>query len=305
MSSFKKGLSRSFISALGFQAKQSASWWRDILSDPGLLIAVRDEYLNVYWQGQSLFLISFKGGMLRATTHPKYLLDPDLSGQVDCDLEGRTFGPSPSSAIITKYEGPETLSKMKRAAALFAGEEKRGVHHIVKANDNVVDVEFAMSAKDIDAVEKNIPRIDIVAFDQKEADVEIVFWEAKHFVNPELRAKAGGKAKVLGQIDGYKSTIKHYGEALIHAYKIVASNLLAIAVMSEGQREVSPLISAVATGSKQLVLSDPARVGLVLYGYDGDHKATDSIWSAHLSALEAGIGKQNIRAKGEARGLKL
>ncbi len=84
---FKKGLSDAFLTALEDLA-QKGGWWADVLGDRDLVIAVRDESLNVYWQGQSLFRIGFKAGAITATTHPKYLIDPGLSGQVPLDRRG-------------------------------------------------------------------------------------------------------------------------------------------------------------------------------------------------------------------------
>ncbi len=51
MAAFMRGLSPEFVRALEALAKSKQSWWRDVLEDKGLIIAVRNQYLNVYWQG--------------------------------------------------------------------------------------------------------------------------------------------------------------------------------------------------------------------------------------------------------------
>jgi hypothetical protein len=52
---FNRGIrNEAFMAALAELAAQE-SWWRDVLHDRGLIIAVRNEYLNIYWQGQSIF----------------------------------------------------------------------------------------------------------------------------------------------------------------------------------------------------------------------------------------------------------
>ena len=87
-----------------------------------------------------------------------------------------------------------TLSKLKRAADLFSGMEKQGVHAIAQANENIVDVEIMLDATDLPTA-RDYPRIDIAAFEQRSDGVELVFWEAKLFANKELRASGSCFAK--------------------------------------------------------------------------------------------------------------
>ena len=223
---FKKGLSDAFFAALDALA-QRGGWWTDVLAEKDLIIAVRDESFNVYWQGQSLFRIGFKAGEITVTTHPKYLIDPGLAGQVP--LIGETFVITEilASRIIARYEGKTTLDAMKRSARLYAGAEKEGVHAIVERSPSVIDVEVALStftmddaAVDFDKLGK-LPRIDIATFEQRPDHIELVFWEAKLFGNKDLRAKAGD-APVIGQIAKYRATLRHHREALITSYEKVA-----------------------------------------------------------------------------------
>src|SRR5690242_16655224 len=92
MSEFVRGLSGKFIVALRKLA-DTKSWWQEVLADPSLIIAIRNQCFDVYWRGQSIFLVSLTGDeRLVATTHPKYLLDPALSKRVSFD--GRNFDTS-------------------------------------------------------------------------------------------------------------------------------------------------------------------------------------------------------------------
>jgi hypothetical protein len=99
MAEFKKGLSQNFVNALHALADQR-SWWLDVLKDTNLIIAVRNEYINVYWQGQSLFKIGYNAGRIIASTHPKYLLDPSLTQQASFDIDNQAFR-IPPRALIT------------------------------------------------------------------------------------------------------------------------------------------------------------------------------------------------------------
>jgi hypothetical protein len=107
-----------------------------VLADPSLFIATRGAYLNVYWCGQSLFLVTYHpiDSKLTVTTHPKFLLDPLLEKQVPL-LEDGSFGISDlqQKGFFCRYGGPPvgaTLDKMKTAAVLFSGPEKVGCHEI-------------------------------------------------------------------------------------------------------------------------------------------------------------------------------
>src|SRR4051794_26961321 len=80
---FQRALSNTFIQNLASEAAKGKGWWSDVLADDRLLIAVRDSYLNVYWHGQSLICVTSNSSGLKATTHQKYLMDPQLASQVE------------------------------------------------------------------------------------------------------------------------------------------------------------------------------------------------------------------------------
>ena len=51
---FSRGLRVEFVEALNELYDQPGSWWRRLVDDQGLFLAVRDNYVNVYWLGCSL-----------------------------------------------------------------------------------------------------------------------------------------------------------------------------------------------------------------------------------------------------------
>lgn len=299
MGVFKKGLSDEFMAALA-ELAQKPGWWQDVLADASLIIGIRDERFDVYWNGQSLFNSDFRGGRVNVNTHVKYLLDPDRSDRVDLKEDGIFH--LVSTPILTSYASG-TLSKLKTAADLFSGMEKQGVHAIAQANENIIDVEIRIDAKDLDTRRKQ-PRIDIAALDQQSDGVDLVFWEAKLFANKELRASEPSQPKVVGQIREYKDALQERQTEVLSSYREVAKNLVAIAKMSGGVRKVGPAIQAVADG-EELRMSSPASVGLAIFGFDADQKAEGGIGHKHFEKLKDQLGAKSVRACGKADGLKL
>ncbi|PSH03326.1 MAG: hypothetical protein CXZ00_12675 [Acidobacteria bacterium] len=297
MSEFKRGLSDRFIMALTALA-QKPGWWQDVLADASLIIGIRDEELDVYWNGQSLFHAVFDGERVNVNTHVKYLLDPERKDRVALKEDG-SFQVVPTPMLERYASG--SLKKLKTAADLFSGMEKQGVHAIAKANENIIDVEIRLDAKDLDT-ERDQPRIDIAVFEQSPDGVELMFWEAKLFANKELRASES--APVVRQIEEYKRVLEERQAGVLSSYRRVAKNLVAIAEMSGGVRKVGPAIQAVADGTG-LRMSSPANVGLVIFGFDDDQKAVGGYGHKHFEKLKKQLGEKSVRACGKAVGLKL
>lgn len=292
---FRRGLDDRFIDDLA-QLASTQSWWSDVLADRTLFIGIRDQYLNVYWQGQSIFRISRTNNRVLATTHPKYLFNPSVSGQVSL-VGGKRFdfASFKQDMLTSDYESGETLSRLKRAASLYAGDEKRGVHQIIASNDHVVDVEIALSSNAA-LGGPDLPRIDLAAFERKGNAIKLVFWEAKTFYNPELRSA------VIRQIDRYRSVLSAQRRNLEKSYAQVAKNLKAIAEMSSGHREASELVLDVARiGS--VIIDEPPDVGLLVYGFDAAQR--DGVWEGLRKNLVEALGADYVRAKGDPKGFRI
>jgi hypothetical protein len=293
MVQFKRGISNPFVAALK-ELAVTAGWWRDVLSDPSLLIAVRNEYLNVYWYGQSIFKITRPSGRVTASTHPKYLLDPDLSKLVSFDGKLFSVDELRRTGFIEKYDA-KTLSKLKRSAERYAVGEKIGVHSIWNGNPAVIDVEIDFS------VGGQKGRADVATFEPVGDSVKLVFWEAKLFSNKELRASPGREVPVLGQIKKYRQILKNIS-GVLESYRQVASNQVALAEMSGGNRKPSKTILAVAKTPSKLEMSDPVDFGLLIYDFDEPQRKA---FGSHLERLTADLGKVRVRSKGSVRGLQI
>jgi len=268
---------------------------------------VRDEYLNVYWRGQSLFRVERDGRNLVATTHPKYLINPDLKngiklteGRYDLsELLDRAFLPRPD------------VNKMKRAANAFAGQEKRGVHSIVQRNGHVVDVEVALPGavallpedSEDDAKsrsERKNPRVDIAALQSSDdGSIRIVFWEAKCYKNSELRAEDRNAIRVCDQIEIYRTWLKDHRSEIEESYRKVADNMVALAEL-RGFVPHNHLL-AVRNDPRLLTLGDQPQVGLVVFGYDTPQRE----WPEWKQYVEIFQGRFPFIAAGDAKNIRL
>lgn len=77
MCNFKRGLSADLVESLN-EEYERGGWWKALADDPQLFIAVRDDYLNVYWKGNSLIRLFLQNGRLVGEVHYKYMLSRPL-----------------------------------------------------------------------------------------------------------------------------------------------------------------------------------------------------------------------------------
>jgi hypothetical protein len=275
MTTFRRGLSDPFVTALNVHYR-SRGWLAAAFDDDELFVALRDEYLNVYYQGQSLARVTLQGGALVAETHYKYLLRDDVQPEY-VRLTGGAFAP-PAAPVLHSVAD---WSALKRAARAWVGEEKRGVERILRANPNVLDVEVAISD------DSRADRIDLLALRDEGAGAELVFVEAKTFANPELRAAPGRPVPVLEQIGRYTTLLVKYEADLRRSYLRVSENLLALDGAALARRHPAAR-TALTAGSALRVSSEPR---LAIYGFDQDQK-DGAVWAGHRVRLEQVLGKR-------------
>ena len=246
-----------------------------------------------------------RGEGLYVTTHEKYLLHPDLAGQVALMANGEFDLEELASRAFVKSYDSDALGKMKRAARLFSGAEKTGCHRVAAENDNVIDVEVAFPGKVLikGGRETTSPRVDIASLEpMDDGHVRLAFWEAKDFDNGDLVAK-GEDVPVVNQIDGYKSYVSsvEHRTQIEDCYTRVAENLVAIKKMG-WTRPLSPLLDDVASKRKKLTLGLKPKVRLIVFGFS-EAQRVHSRWQGHLEKLKAGIS--HVKAAGDPKNLKL
>lgn len=273
-------------------------WFADVLDDADLVLGIRDNYINVYRRGCSLFKIAREGknGPLKFSTHPKYLIDPELSNPVPLCLEsgGWEFKVKEITHLIGQYEGPKTLGKMKRAAEYYAGDEKKGVHAVIcDLGNNVIDTEITFDHENQDQ-QKTTQRIDIACLEEVQSSIRLRFWEAKLYGNKEIWRS---KDNVVDQVTRYRDKLRERRDDVLKSYHLVASNLAAIAKWCDGHRKLGGLVQEVADTKKPIVLDETPFVGLIIFDFDNSQKGNPR-WSK-LAA------KVPLIARGDPKGMKL
>lgn len=263
-----------------------------------LLIAIRNGYLNVYAEGQSVLRVGFDarrdGGLrLRCRIHRKYVSKDDL-GSNYLDFDGHQVTLSLNRQPIQVYAGAETLHGWVEAARRYAGLEKKGVAIIAEKHPSVIDVEMALPADEPTTPhgKKVANRMDIVALETKGESVRLAFYEAKLLSNAELRAR--NKAPpVARQMENYRSYVSQpeRRQEILDAYKNACAVLAAINDM----RGIAthPLIKTVSTDGLSELDPEPR---LVLFGQEGGKARNKAAWEKHAQILrENGIVIEGLR----------
>ncbi|WP_430913436.1 hypothetical protein [Methylobacterium sp. sgz302541] len=309
-----RGLSTNFLDALAALAEAPhGGWWRDVLAHPDLILAVRREALDVYHRGASLFRVRYVRGRVVADTHAKYLV---RQGQTRVALgEDGAFSIAGKALLWSDYAGPQTLAEMIKAAGNLVGVEKAGVHALVRASTNVIDLEIALAGDDpgegdepADAAtgsgvaHRTGPRqdrLDAASLEERgnPGEAWLVFHEAKDFSNDALRAAPKRAPGIVAQMGRYRGSIGQNSGGLKYSYPFVCRALVRLddlrqsvrahdpAWLNRPQAPLDPLIREVADGTRRLQIECIPR--LVVFGYDGAQKA---VWEAEAQRLRTQFG---------------
>lgn len=255
---FKRGLTQDFVERLNEMFDQGG-WWRQFVEDPELFLAIRNNYVNVYYRGCSLVrLTSSHQGVVGEVSY-KYLLRREAEGSQYVKVVGGE--PCiPDGLFIRRLD---QLRDIKAAARNYAGDEKAGVHDIVLNNPTVVDVEIAFGG------EAN-KRVDLASVRRADGRAILTFSEAKHFSSDDLHAGTDRLPKVLAQMKVYDELIAAQKHCIVESYKKVLKNRLDLKGLAQQHAERHKSIERLVDQEIEL---DPSGVRLIVFGFDGDQKA--------------------------------
>lgn len=292
-------LDAAFLDVLEKLANEdNGNWWRDVLRHPDIVLAVRRNSINAYYRGSSIFRIDWKAGQVIPFTHVKYLV---RQAQSYVPLRDGCFDIA-GNPLQSAYQGLDTLNEMCKAASLYAGPEKAGLHPMLVGNANVIDTEIALTRlsasepikddEEADLPDRKQDRID-AAIAVVENDVPTIrFYEAKHFNNPALRAGSRNRPDVVRQVADYGKALFAYNAELSAGYIETAKALLRfndMRVQAFGEsfvRCISPAIRQIAEAEQAPVIDMLPH--LIIYGFDKAQR-DDPDWGRHLDKLKAAL----------------
>lgn len=222
---FRRGVTNNkFIELLNLLKKDPNTFWSKALQDDRLFIAIRDNYLNVYFYGQSVVEIRYNisTGSLKYKTHKKYIGIND---------KGYKYVDEEELANIDSF-----IDNIKQ----FCHIEKTCSYNYLLDSKRCIDVEITFSG-----VKKSI---DFVLLSNSG---ELEFYEAKHASNPEIVSST--TPRVFEQTDTYIKLLKQNSQSIIDSYQIVIQNYgdLGITVPhSEVNSIGNPLVKLIIFGEK-------------------------------------------------------
>ena len=295
---FRRGIERGFVEALNALYDQPESWWRKLVDDKELFLAIREDSVNVYHRGCSLLRLrpQAEGVGVVGKIHYKYLLRPHLTASEYVEVvEGTVSLPKVEEAFTKSISETEAL---KKASEPYAGPEQAGVHDVVLANWNIVDVEIAFPTDSADESKSSAPRVDFAALREGDRDIELVFFEAKHFTNSELRKRGDDAPDVIGQIEKYSDLLREQHDQIADTYLRVCCNLLNLRGFDERHPQRHELLKSIVNGSKPLKVNTEPR--LVVFGFDADQRAGKK-WKRHRDKLKNRLGKR-VLCRGSPKG---
>jgi hypothetical protein len=265
-----KNLSRTFdrrISANLLLLLQNDTLFRDyllpdIIRSPGekgsgvarVFPAVREERVDFYHRGGKLFSFDKYG----FRTNLKY-----AASIANADILKPEIQEADLKHIVRISDFKNGYKNIKSLCALYSGEEAKGVSALYgrypfatyEGRHVVLDIEASFDARvRDDGTDDAQDRIDIVLLDIEKA--ELLFVEAKCYVNPAIIAAEGSIPPVVAQIRRYKAQLSAQKTDVVEAYGryVRAMNCLFKVNLPEPV-SVSP------------------DVPLLIFGYDGQQEA--------------------------------
>lgn len=286
INTFKRGLSEKLLELLAAE-RNNNGWWQSVVEDKDLVVAIRDNYLNIYHNGNSLMKLSENRGKLVCEVHYKYLLSPTENKPYIKfeDSKATNFDSSIRANLFTNELTKNSIADLKKAAKVYSGEEKEGVHKIISSNDNIIDTEIAFSLQDEGSEKTKALRIDFAALRvSANGESEIVFYEVKHYSNKELFSGSGNPS-VIAQIETYEQEyIEKNKPQIISAYSQGVEDL---------QRITGKTFGAIPTTINP-------KVRLVIFGFDQDQKLGAN-FKNRIDLLKDKLGSENVLLKGDAK----
>jgi hypothetical protein len=274
-------------------------------SYPPLRMAVRTNYLNFYFNGQSIAQVRFdRNNDPYMKTHGKYLLSKvELEARTK-DEKDQFHGQLKGGDDFFQIEGrpPIPYNGIKDLilrSIKYSGDEKRFVEELVRHNSNIIDLEMAIPCPGLvkDGVKgRDVAlRLDAVALEEVRDGIKVVFWEAKLHSDSRCRSGKDKEPEVVKQLSRYREFTENPNRQteVVAAYMETAKVLSAI-YGSKLNANISRLAEIAKTDQRAGSVSVDSEPRLIIDSREieaSPYKRSKVIWDEHVSKLE----KRNVK----------
>ena len=297
---FNRGLDDDFMETLDDEYHKDG-WWRALIDDRGVFVAIRNNRVNAYYRRCSLAEVWMEAGVVVGRIHYKYLLRPSIDTPY-AGLADQAYRLPIEARQLFLNSPPRSATEMralKAAATPYAGEEKSGVQRIIDSNPNIMDVEIAFGIPGTDETDRSAPRVDFATLRVSDHGGQLVFYEAKRFANhAALRVKdESSLPEAVEQIELYSQLLRDNHEKVVESYRRVCSNLLRL----RGMRERHPVRHQMLRDIAGKPLSIDTQVKLAVFGFDADQR-DGRTWILHRERLFNLLGRERVLLRGDSKG---
>ena len=294
---FKRGLDCGFVDWLN-EKYNDGGWWYDFVDDKDTFLAIRENYVNVYYRGNSLLkLKELDSNNHKGEIHRKFLpkhFERDNRDNDEVDIVGDYVivkNDTLNRLDVGKLkEGVDCHHKERADRRKTPGlEEREHVQKFALANSNVLDGEITW--------EGSSGQLDFATLEENGKDVEIVFFEAKRFETKktsELRRQdPNADPDVVGQIDEYAKLLQGARDDIVKSYRRVCDNLLKLQGLDERYRKHHEMLEGIAKGKIQLKVNEEPR--LIVFVDDADrYWKRYRYWERHYDKLKKRLGEHRV-----------
>lgn len=294
MNEFSRGISEAALRKLQEISAPGSSehWWKDLIrlwkpsgvdaGESGLRLAVRDETLNFYFQGNSVGQIGFAAdGTPSLAVHEKYVRGTESSGNAYLTLRGKDL--SHKQQVVATYSGTPSLLQWIENTKRKPSYEKPLVDVLVGDNASVIDLEMGLPAFEKSPEAAN--RIDCVALEEAGPNIRIIFWEAKRADDSRLRAEQ--VPEVLKQIRLYRQYLGNADRAkrVEAEYRKACQLLMEFQRMANANGNSAPLSPLIERAAKEPAATLRVEPGPRLVLFSGPDHQTIGNWEHHRARL--------------------
>jgi hypothetical protein len=239
---FSRGLNRAYPEIEIFFKSSIGKSILNARSDEGLpvfQVCIRDEYINVYWNGCSVLRYMPSDKKKTFAIHQKYTsisVDKEKEGYIALEEknEDLVFNDWSFQAGIIDQARNGNIEMLKKYITKKHGEAEKSMigKYLVLEKPALIDLEIAFTRKR-ELGEKNqkdrqyVPdRVDMAVLEAKCDQIVLKMIEVKLATDRRLRAKDPKDPEIIKQMQRYREFIYNEKENILCSYKKVAKNCL-------------------------------------------------------------------------------